>query len=375
MNRTGTLYDFAKKEFGSISDPNFHEYVQELKRNNEEPVRAVTVTSDADPTEIFSENSVPGYSVNIHRRGDISEGTLTRRRESDSYDNGAKTWEANFNIIKNNEDTYTIFTVSDKDFFDKCLRNFIRALPSAISTTYLSSQELRRLIQKIDKRINGNIEVKKAVSKTTNSDTEIDYHQDEVEYYEVFNEASADNRYVDKLQLSLVNSAGEFEFFVARDCTSRFIRGEPRLYFEVFLGSLSELVSDKSELFENRSRDYGSRDTDPINIQYDEGSIQGVEENKRLIRALKGISHSSVTVFHDNPYVHASVLDFNDGTNVDVYMTSDDNISLIPGFHASRGSLARICNQINKGFLEGEVVPAKEEEDDQREFSEYISPA
>ena len=145
------------------------------------------------------------------------------------------------------------------------------------------------------------------------------------------------------------------------------------MYLDTLLPGIAEQLSDKDTLFKNRTRQYGSRDTDRLEIQYEEGAIQGVEENKRLVKALRGLPRSSITVYHDNPYLHASLLDFDDGTNVDVYLTSDHNISIIPGFNASRKSLSRICNQINKGFFEGDVVAPEDQED--RSFGEYFSSA
>jgi hypothetical protein len=226
----------------------------------------------------------------------------------------------------------------------------------------------------MDRKVNGNFVVKRAVLKKTNADTEINYHpEDQVEYYRVFNEATDENKYVDKIELSLEQSSRSFSFFVSRDGESRFIGGDIALYVDTLLPGIAGQLSDKDTLFKNRERQYGSRDTDPLEIQYEEGSIQGVEENKRLVKALRGLSRSSITVYHDNPYLHASLLDYDDGTNVDVYLTSDHSISIVPGFNASRKSLSRICDQINKGFFEGDVVAPKDQEE--RSFEEYFSPA
>lgn len=373
MERTGTLYDFVDQEFDSTSAPSFKKYISHLKQEREEPVRALTVISERHPIDVFRDFPVEDFSVEIETGGTISGGILARKRESSSYENDVKVWKGQFLVISHSDSVYTVFTVSDKDFFDKGLSRYIQQLPSEIASTYLSSDELRRLIQSLDQRINGNLDVKKAVLKTTRKDTEIDHHQNEKEYFQVFNEAAANDKYVDKLLLNLQNADRPFEFFISRGCATRFIRGDPELYFEILLPSLANHISDKEDVFENRGREYGSRDTSPIEIQYEEGAIQGMDENKRLVRALQGLKRSAVTVFHDNPYVHASVLDFDDGTNVEVYMTSDHSISLIPGFHASRKSISRICDQINKGFLEGEVVT--EEDEEPRDFEDYISPA
>jgi hypothetical protein len=374
MKRTGTLYDFVDREEMSPSSSEFQNYLKELMKEKEEPVRGLTVISETPPVDLFSEFQLADYKVKIKSRDKISEGHLKRVRESEIYEDGVRYFEDSFLTISHDEpEIYTILCVSDKSFFDKGLCRYIEALPSKISSSFLSSEDLRRLIQVIDRKINGNLAVKKAVLKTTNKDTEIEYHQEEIEYSGIFNEATAENKYVDKIQLSLEHSDSSFNFFVSRDGESRFIDGDIALYIDTLLPGVAGQLSDKDTLFKNRARQYGSRDADPLKIQYKEGAIQGVEQNRRLVKALKGVSRSSITVYHDNPYLHASLLDFDDGTNVDVYLTSDHAISIIPGFNASRKSLSRICNQINKGFFEGDVVAPEDQEE--RSFEEYFSPA
>jgi len=368
MQRTGTLYDFAEHE----TETSFHAYIEELIQDREEPVRALTLISERTPKEIFDEYPLEEYSVSIEDQEIFTSGRLIREIEGESYEGGSRQFKDNFFIVSHSEEKlYTIFTVSDKDFFDKALTRYIETLPSEITGSFLSSEDLRHLIQNFDNRVNGNLVVKKAVLKSTGEDTQIEYHEDKP-YYKVFNEASTNDLYVDKIELTVRNTGARFQFFVSRNGATRYIRGSSDLYFNVLLNSLSSFISDKGELFQDRDREYGSRDTDPIKIQYAEGSIIGVEENKRLIKALKGIKRTSVTVYHDNPYMHASVLDFDDGTSVDVYLTSDSDISIIPGFNASKKSLSRICDQINKGFLEGEV---KAEEEQERDFDDYFSAA
>ncbi|MFB6187774.1 MAG: hypothetical protein ABEI86_13030, partial [Halobacteriaceae archaeon] len=109
------------------------------------------------------------------------------------------------------------------------------------------------------------------------------------------------------------------------------------------------------------SREFGSRSVDSIQIEYDQNAIVGVEENIRLVDTLKGISNSSLTVYHDNPYLHASVLDFEDGSTVDVFLTSDEEIALVPGFRTSKRTLSRICEDV-----------VEESQSESRELADYF---
>ena len=197
------------REEMSPSSSEFQQYLKELMKENEEPVRGLTVISETDPVDLFARSVLVDYKVEISSRGAVGEGYLKRERKSKTYKDGVKQFENSFLTVSHKEpDIYTILCVADKDFFDKGLSRYIEALPSEISSSFLSSNNLRRLIQVIDRKINGNLAVKRAVLKTTNADTEIEYHREDLtEYYKIFNESNVEDKYVDKIELSLKQSA------------------------------------------------------------------------------------------------------------------------------------------------------------------------
>ncbi|WP_336134197.1 hypothetical protein [Natronomonas amylolytica] len=371
MEKTGTLLDF--EHIDTLS--RLSQYTEQRLHHEDDPVRAITFVSEQSPVEVFNDFDPTGFRIEIEEREEFITASLTRRLEGqgEEYDeDGYRYINGEFYLFPHdNPGVYTAYTVSSSDFYKHGLKRYLQALPPDVSLSFMGSGDLRRLFEALDDSIDGQLIATRAVIKSPGANTDVRYF-DDTDYFEVFNssEVAEEDYYVDKLEFEIRQSSREFSGQVSRKGESRFVDGESTIYFQLLLENIASLISDKSDLFSDRSREYGSREAEPIQITYRDGAIEGREENYRLIRALDGLSKSSVTVYHDNPYMHASVLDFNDGTTADVFLTSDSNVSIIPGFNASQRALSRITDQILEGFREGDISVGR---GSKREFDDYFS--
>ncbi|ERJ05764.1 hypothetical protein HLRTI_002152 [Halorhabdus tiamatea SARL4B] len=363
------LYQFTDLE----SLETLYAWASEAIEQEENPVRSLTFIAEEKPKQIFASDAPTGFSVEIEDREDFFRLDLTRRIKGSGEEyneDGYKFLSGSVYIFNHNKtQAYTAFSVSDREFFNQAVRRYIQALPPSISTSFLSTDELQQLLNKLNDEINGNLYVTKGVTKSPSGDTEVKYF-DNSRYFELFNteEVSQQNYYVDKIEFELRQANHEFQGQISRKGASRYVSGSESIYFNKILPNFATLLSEKGDLFNDKAREYGSREAETIEITYEEGSIKGREENVRLINALEGLKRSSITVYHKNPYMHASVLDYEDGTNADVFLTSDRRVSIVPGFNASRKALSRICNRINQGFLEGTVSEGKERSKDPEKY-------
>lgn len=316
------------------------------------PARSITFISETPVTQAFEESEKTDFSISIESREEFDIVNLVRKIKRKQYEGGYRTIEGTFYLVPHEEDQiYTAITLNEKEFYTLGIRRLVKSLPTTITTSYLSTNEIFQLFTALDD-FEGNLAITKAVVKSPSKKTEITYRDSD--YYEVFAEIEDEDYYVDKIQFDLRNSRQEFEGYVSREGGARFISGDGNIYFKYLIKNIGSLISDKGELFRDKSRDFGSREAEPIRIEYDEGAIT-TSENQRLVSTLGGISNSSLTVYHDNPYVHASLLDFEDGSTVDVFLTSDREIAIVPGFRTSMRTLSRVCDSITSGFREGDV--------------------
>lgn len=351
MSGSKTLLSYADLE----TRDSLEAFTEQRIMQGNTPARAITFLADEDPTHVFSQSVNPSYRTEIEDKGEFSAINLTRRIKGKQYAEGHRSIRGKFYLISHEEDeVYSAFTFDSKDFFHLGVERFIQSQPISLSTSYLSTDELRRLFDHLDRRADGSVIITKAVVKSPSEKTEITYRDSK--HHEVFNEAQDDDYFVDKIQFEIRSGRHEFQGYIARGGQTRYIEGDGRIFFNYLVGGAASLLSEKGSLFKDRSREFGTREADPIRIEYEEDSIVGVEENMRLIRTLDGISNSSLTVFHKNPYLHASLMDFDDGSSLDVFLTSESEVAIVPGFKASRHTLSRVCEQIIEGFREGEVV-------------------
>jgi len=346
-------------------------YVQQNVRNDEsDPIRGVTFLSeDRAPVSVFTEFALPEFAVDVEQKDEFVQLEVTRRIESSTYEDGYKQWETTVYVISHTQKSvYTAFTISDNEIYKKCLNSYISLLPF-LSQSYLTTSELRGVFDVLDEETNGDIIVEEAVIKSPNSKTDILYLKER--YFNLFNtkKVAEGDYYVDKVKFS-ISGRSQFSGFLSRHGENRYSRGSSNIYFDYLLDIAGEALVKKGSIFENKSREYGSREAERIKISYEPGTIRGTEDNLELIDALQGMNASSVTVYHKNPYMHASVHDFEDGTTADVFISSDESISIIPGFKASKGSLSRICENITSRFREGEV---SEDISSGAEFDDFFS--
>ena len=79
------------------------------------------------------------------------------------------------------------------------------------------------------------------------------------------------------------------------------------------------------------------------------------EKNHRLAKVLSEFPKSSHTVYHGNPYLHASLVDYCDGSSYDLWVLSEDRLIIVPQLKASFGSISRFCEHIFRKFREGNI--------------------
>lgn len=350
MSGDETLFRFAEIE----TEGALETYIGQIIQDGDTPVRSLTFVSDDDPINHFRESHLSGFYTNIEERDEFVVVDLTRRIERRHYEEGYRELEGKIHLIQHEEeDIYTAFSICNKEFFDLGILRFIESSPRVVSRSYLSTTELWQLFESLESRLGGNFIITKAVVKSPSEETEITYR--ESEYFEVFGEIDEEDHYIDKVQFEIREGNNEFQGFISRKGEARFVEGDESVYFNYVLSGISSLLSEKGELFKNKSREHGSRAADSLFIEYEENAIVGTDENLRLVNTLKSISNTSLTVYHDNPYLHASILDYDDGSTAEVFLTSDQEIAIVPGFRASRRTLSRVCERITEGFLEGDV--------------------
>ncbi len=130
--------------------------------------------------------------------------------------------------------------------------------------------------------------------------------------------------------------------------------------FSVFakhlVSPLKQIALSRQEVLENRSISasptHASR---PLRITFEHHIFEDKRQNHRLIRILRELPDAALSVFHANPFLHASVVDYSDGSSYKLWITDSSALAIVPQRKATPASLGRLCNHINERFSEGAI--------------------
>ncbi len=90
----------------------------------------------------------------------------------------------------------------------------------------------------------------------------------------------------------------------------------------------------------------------PVTITFDRPLLAERDELERLCDVLSAMEDASICVFHLNPHLHLTVLDYADASALDLFMTGPSSLRVIPGHRTSEASLLRVCDRIRMHYEE-----------------------
>ena len=265
------------------------------------------------------------------------------------------------------EHIWVVMSIDCEDFIKHGLIAAIHSFYPSAYEIKLSSDEMRETCFTILEKENTLITSKKAVLYPHGGRGQIDHNLQPIQ--EVFAEAHQGEKYVDNIKFKVRRNKSSYEGFFSRAGIYHFYEGNLLLFLKHFLDFNLSLGEDKRKSFSDKSQKLGEIVKNELFINFSSDRFMSRDDNNRLLKALSD-SYSSIAVFHSNPYLHFSITDFIDGSSFDVYTAKSDVLHIVPRFHASYGSFQRICENIFKGFSEGEVGEVKR--DDNQDFSDLV---
>lgn len=329
------------------------EYSSQIQ--NKYKVSFIMFVSKQDPIILFNEWKRDDFSYSVNKYYDFYEINLNRVIRRSDIENGKRNIEGSFCIFQHGtSDIWIGFSSDSPDFFNNGVVRFIESYKPNLSRIYLSSGELRSIFEKLEESLSANVLVKKAVLYSHIKEGQINFEK--AHFQELFNRAENDDRYVDKIEYCLKeNNKIIYHGFISRDLISYYYCGNIHYFLDIFISLIADRSALKSDIFENRERTFGQEEIKPLKILFPKNVFQDRSDNLRFVRALEKVTRGAVAIYHQNPYLHISFLDFIDGSNFDIFAVESDEIAIIPNFKCSMHSLMRVSEQISKDFNEGQI--------------------
>lgn len=124
----------------------------------------------------------------------------------------------------------------------------------------------------------------------------------------------------------------------------------------ILLPLLERRASDRLRLLRNRGRmDRNYEPGAPIEISYGSDVFGDVSEVQRFGRVIDGYPNATKAVYHANPYYHASIADFLEGSSFEIWILSSRQILLIPQAQSTEQAYERLISHIFTEFREGTI--------------------
>lgn len=138
-------------------------------------------------------------------------------------------------------------------------------------------------------------------------------------------------------------------FHLRRLSGATFYSGDFALFADRVLGPLANQAGHRHGLLVDRQRK-PDEDARPLRIALPEGALEEASSVTTLIAELADMPHTTMAVYHRNPYLHLALVDQIDGSTFDVTVTESDGIVVYPGFRVSESALTRVTDRISERF-------------------------
>lgn len=257
---------------------------------------------------------------------------------------------------------YIIFTLEKKDFIERILFNLFESFYSNISRLFITSSEIKSMLDYISESMGGKIIVKELIAqkniKSKNKDTETIITYTDKEYEIAFEEAFNEDRWVDKVSFEVKfekNNYNSFKAFLSRDTLIK-CNNYLNEFIQLVIRKLVIIYNKNQKIFDKKARKDNHGKIKPIAIKYQDRIFKGRVYNQEIIEVISNFPKSSFTLYHGNPYLHLSLVDYIDGSSYEIWIIDEEKLIIIPQIKASFNSLSRLCEHISRDFLEGTLV-------------------
>ena len=269
-------------------------------------------------------------------------------------------------------------TDEPRQFVESTLAPFIRSLYPRVSRAFLSAADLYRILERLERSANGRISVARLTAygrlRTAGADrnnasttrrarprkrrtTEAAVTYTDKPFREAFSAATANDQWISRINFDLPENAphAPMSGHLARNGIFRFRHAISPFYSKA-LPLAVNLVDVKTKLYSNRSREDNGGDIRPLAITLDNTMASDHSENSAFIKSMESMPHITLSVYHSNPYVHVSLVDYMDGSSFDIWILSTRQILIVPQMRATHAAIARLTNHIFERFGEGCVA-------------------
>lgn len=174
-----------------------------------------------------------------------------------------------------------------------------------------------------------------------------------------FREMREQGRHVHRMKVTFRDSKGRRAYRASFDRQGGVSveHGDPTIAFLGFVAEAVRVQAHQDTLFAGNFNSEHLRQ-DAITLQYDDKPFRDTTLMRKLCDTVRKADGMSVTLIHLNPYCQAQVLDFMTGAALDLLITDERCVSLVPRTARCKDALNRVTATIQQFFGEATVSRA-----------------
>ncbi len=261
---------------------------------------------------------------------------------------------------------FMIVSDAKLSIFRRLIDRIIKYNYPFLSHVYLKDSEIKALFLSMNKQNNIKIIIYKILSYSRISETiqEKDLRWTRREYDDVFYDLQESNAWIkridfkasiEKIEKGSPKWIGLFEVAMGRDCYFK-VRGDLNKFYEYMINVSRDMIARRLGYLQARSDSAGDTRPKPIVIRFDNHIFKEKSANEKFIRKLEELKNISITRIHVNPYLHISLVDYNDGSSYAIWIVSENEINIIPQIRATVASMTKLLNHIYQKIQEGDIA-------------------
>jgi hypothetical protein len=287
--------------------------------------------------------------------------------------NGGMTDKGTLVILPGSQSNISrLITISQSHFWNNIARRLVKSLYPEAMPVFFKQNEIEDALTSLEKGLGlryrvriADVTAKEERYKSNQPNkSEIDTQRwwTNLSIQEIFSQAKERGQWFTGLRFVIQRRIGDTDRFVSMGSGRINKFGEIKydsLHSEIsdyLIVSLEKHATDRLNILKGRGiRESNYHPAKPLEIAYRYDIFAEVEDVRMFGKIVSEFPASTKVVYHSNPYYHASVADFLDGSSYDIWVLSTNKIVLIPQAKSTTQALDRFITHIFTNFGEGLV--------------------
>ena len=340
---------------------NLFDHISRLVSQTNIKLNVMLLSSQKNPVDYFTDWKPSNFEMKINPKDHHAITTIKLERKGHE--------SIKVLLVKHEEIPSIYYAISDckAEEFKEVFTKFVSKYFPDISKVFLTNNEIYLILSKLEKK-DHKIMIESAIGKKRleGKKKESIIRYTDKPYKEVFSEIGQGDQWVQSVRYRAdigVDENGKnisaFKGTITRECYFA-IRSNFGILIHEIIPHALKLASVRNRHLKISSESASKSKPEPVVIKFETDLFVDIKKNELYLESIATMPSCSISKYHNNPYVHASLVDYKDGSSYDLWVLTQNRLIIIPRFEASMASMSRLVNHLFERIGEGQVEKFEE---------------